>query len=608
MPLPRAVYHRFVAVHDPHGTLLCAAALVLTGQLLRNFRDFTEWLARLQAMKELPPPVQSADEELLGLSALLAGQLFFDLADTGVDRCVARIMDLLQRDLDINLRLAAARMLLYYVEPRELRELAQRVNALVQPVLGHSALTPHRHGHWLVSWRTCLNFAKELQQEGDTAQAAFELARQHGLRDIQFLLAFDAVGQCLPRGDQAGAELALARAEALVDPAQLRELMLLDVIRTRLARSKGQADQALFRAARARKYAVELQCPGPMLAAYIVNEAQARLSAQDFAGARQQMEEAVPLVPAGFANEIREMIDLIGAYEAITADDDGGRSLLAAAWARMRERQFYDTFDGFPEFGARLCLLALEHGIEADFVASLIRQSKLAAPRQAGALWPWPLRIYALGRFALQRDGITLAVEGKAQKKPLELLRVLVAHGATQAGQGADVRERVELLWPDLEANAPKASFDMTLMRLRKWLQVEGALRLSDGRLWLEPSVVWCDVSAFEQDCDALAALLRGEGHDAALRNVAQRLLRGHAGQLFGTRAGEAWSVAPRARLKLRFLRAITDYGAHLEAQAVPIFNPRTMMKTQLNRIAIAALSLVAIAAGSNAQAQTTID
>lgn len=31
-------------------------------------------------------------------------------------------------------------------------------------------------------------------------------------------------------------------------------------------------------------------------------------------------------------------------------------------------------------------------------------------------------------------------------------------------------------------------------------------------------------------------------------------------------------------------------------------------MKTQLNRIAIAALSLVAIAAGSNAQAQTTID
>ena len=221
-------------------------------------------------------------------------------------------------------------------------------------------------------------------------------------------------------------------------------------------------------------------------------------------------------------------------------------------------------------------------------MVSLIRQRKLAAPRQAGALWPWPLRIYALGRFALQRDGMTLAVEGKAQKKPLELLRVLVAHGATQAGSGADVRELIELLWPDLEANAPKASFDMTLMRLRKLLQVEGALRLSDGRLWLEPSLVWCDVSAFEQDCDALHALLRGAGpdaalrssvdhdaalrssvdHDAALRSVSQRLRRGHAGELFGTRTGEAWSVAPRARLKLRFLGVISDYCAYLEARA----------------------------------------
>jgi len=567
-PTLRAAYQRFVAVNDRHGALLCAAALVLSGQLLGNFRDFAELLARLQAMKELPPPVQSADEELLGLSALLVGQLFFDLQDTEVERCVARIMELLQRELDINLRLAAARMLLLYVDPRELRELAQRVNALVQPELGHSALTPHRHGHWLIRWRSCLGFAKESQQESDTTQAALELAQRHGLRDIQFLLAFDAVTQCLPSGDLAGAELALARAETLVDPTRLRELMLLDVSRTRLARMKGQADQALFRAARARKYAVELQCPGPMLGAYIVNEAQARLVAQDFAGARQQMEEAVPLVPDGFAKEVREMIDLIAAYEAIAADAAAGRPLLAAVWARMRERQFYDTFEGYPEFGARLCLLALEHGIEPDFVASVIRQCKLAAPGQAGALWPWPLRIYALGRFALQRDDLALAVDGKAQKKPLELLRVLVAHGATQAGKGADVRELVDLLWPDLEANAPKAAFDMTLMRLRKLLQVEGALRLSDGRLWLDPSVVWCDVSAFEQDCDALQALLRGEGHDAALRSVSQRLLRGHAGKLFGTQTGEAWSVAARERLKLRFLQAITEYGAHLETQA----------------------------------------
>jgi LuxR family maltose regulon positive regulatory protein len=570
--LLRAAHHRFVAIDDAHGALLSAAALVVTGQLLGNFRDFAELLPRLQAMKQTPLPVHSADEELLGLTALLVGQVLFDLTDTDVDRCADRIVELLQRDLDINLRLAAARVLIYYVEPRELRELAQRVNALVQPECQHPALTPHRHGHWLVTWRSCLGFAGEAQQANGVSQAALELAERHELRDLRFLLAFDAIERCLRGTDVVGAEAALVRAEALADSSQLRELMLLDVCRTRIARAKGQGDQALFRATRARKYAVELQCPGPMLAAYIVNEAQARLLVQDFNSARRQMEEAVRLVPAGFAVEIREMIDLVDAYVALRADPVAGRPLLAAVWARLRERQFYDAFDGYPQFAAQLCMLALEHDVEIDFVANAIRHCRLAAPPEADERWPWPLRIHALGRFELQREGAPLTVDGKAQKKPLELLRALVSLGATERAQGADVRELVDRLWPDLEANAPKASFDMTLMRLRKWLQVDGALRLAEGRLWLDPAVVWCDVRAFEAAADELPALLRNadiDGHAGeACRRTATRLLQAKTGSLFGSRGGEVWAAAAQERLARRHLEAALLIGAHREAKA----------------------------------------
>lgn len=159
---------------------------------------------------------------------------------------------------------------------------------------------------------------------------------------------------------------------------------------------------------------------------------------------------------------------LRAAHHRFVAVNDPHGTLPCAA-ALVLTGQLLSNFRDFTEWLARA---GARHRGRLRGQPDSPKQAGCTAP--GGALWPWPLRIYALGRFALQRDGITLAVEGKAQKKPLELLRVLVAHGATQAGQGADVRELVELLWPDLEANAPKASFDMTLMRLRKLLQVEG--------------------------------------------------------------------------------------------------------------------------------------
>lgn len=567
LPALRAAYAGRVTAQDEHGAMLAAAALVITAQMVGSFRDFPEWLDRVRAMRRQPPPVQSGDEELLGLTALLTGQLFFDLQDPDVDRCAMRLVELLEGDHDINLRVAAARMLMYYAEPREMREFGQRVNSLVQPHLQHPALAPHRHGQWLLRLRNGLGYAKEAQQEDAVAQAARELAQRHGLRDIQFGLAFDEVTQSLPGGDLPRAERALAQAEALVDPASLRELMLLDVSRMRLALLKGQVDEALFRAVRARKYAVELQCPGPMLGAYIVNEANVRLTMQDFDGARRQIEEAIPLLPEGFALEAREMLAMIAAFVAHSAGDPAGRSALAAVWAGLRERQFYDSFEGHPDFRARVCMLALELGIETDFVTSLIRKCGLAPPDNAPDGWPWPLRIRALGRFALERDGSPITTEGKGQRKPLELLRVLVAHGANSPANGMPTGELIDILWPDLEAEAPKASFDMTLLRLRKLLQVDGALRLAEGRLWLDPRVVWSDVAAFERDCDALNKRAERPGRDEDLSAAAHRLRHRRGHKLFGRGAVEPWSVAPRERLARKFAQAVGTYGQHLEEQ-----------------------------------------
>ena len=561
---------RALELQDPRGVLVTAAALVVTSHTAGSFRDMADWLKVVAAIKRPDPPLTSADDELLVRSALLIGQLYFDLDDPETDANVARLLALLEQPagLDVNLRLAAARILLYFVEPRELRELGQRINALVLPHLADAALAPHRHGQWLLRWRSCAGYAKDALQEAAASEAARALADRHGLRDVRFALAFDEVGHSLNGGDLRRAERALADAEALVEPGNLREQMLLDVTRMRVALIKGQVDDALFRAVRARKLAVELQCPGPMLGAYIVNEASVRLLLNDGVAARRQMEEAIPLLPAGFAQEVREMIAVMLASEALDRGDPRGREMMAGVWAGLRERQFYDSFDGHPAFRARICMQALEQRIEVEFVTSLIRKCGLTPPPNAPETWPWRLRIHALGRFAVLRDGVPLTAEGKGQRKPMELLRALVAHGATSPERGLHTGELIDLLWPDLEADAPKASFDMTLMRLRKLLQVDGALTLAEGRLWLEPALVWCDVTAFERDCEALTGLPGSPEQEAELSAAARRRRLRADHRLFGNGSVEPWAVLARDRLATRFANAVTAYGRHLEAQA----------------------------------------
>lgn len=213
----RNAHARTVLEQDARGVLMSAAALVLTGHMVGNFRGMPQWLDVVAVLKQPAPPLHAADDELLARTAWLIGQLYFDLEDPHTDANAARLVDLLEQtdSIDVNLRLAAARILLYYVEPRELRELGQRVQVLVQPHLSDSALLPHRHGQWLLRWRSCCGYAKDSLQEAAATAATRALADRHGLRDLQFALAFDEVGHSLNGGELRRAELALAAAEKL---------------------------------------------------------------------------------------------------------------------------------------------------------------------------------------------------------------------------------------------------------------------------------------------------------------------------------------------------------------------------------------------------------
>lgn len=465
----------------------------------------------------------------------------------------------------MNLTLAAARTLIYYFEPSNLREPAVHLHAIVAPRMAEPEATPYRKALWLHMWRLCAHFGKQPQLAAQALEQMLALARQHGLRDIEFLALLAELDRAMPRGDVATARAVIERAESLLDSTHLGELAVLELSKTRLATMRHEADSALHHASRARKLSIELQMPAAMLGSYAGNEAMAQLLGEDFEGARATLLGVIGTVHPGYADEIDAMLQGIDAYLAARDGLPDAHQRIATLWAGLRRRRSYDLFGNLPQLSARLCVLALERGIETDFVRSLISKCELAVPDDAPASWPWALRIQAFGGLSVWRNEDLLGSEGKAQRKPLALLQLLVAMNAFSEGDGVEIARLVELLWPDVEPGSPKSSFDMTLSRLRKWLGVEQALKLSNGRVSLNPRLVWCDVAAFELACDALQRTLQPHADADALSTQLRQLRRLYRGSLFGSAAPEPWLVQARERHALRFARLVRDAGRHLE-------------------------------------------
>ncbi len=216
---------------------------------------------------------------------------------------------------------------------------------------------------------------------------------------------------------------------------------------------------------------------------------------------------------------------------------------------------------GDPEFGARLCALTLEHEIEVEFVRRYIEVRGIAPIADAPEAWPWPIHIYALGGFTVLHRGEALAVEGKAQKKPLELLKTLIALG----GRSVAKEKLCDLLWPDAEPAAAVAALDTAVSRLRKLMAEPGAIRIEEGKVSLDEGHVWVDVWAFDRDVEALQAELRGRADDAAVEAIGTRLLARYKGPFLGTEDPTRGSLAARERWQNRFRRSLADAGRHWE-------------------------------------------
>jgi LuxR family maltose regulon positive regulatory protein len=248
-----------------------------------------------------------------------------------------------------------------------------------------------------------------------------------------------------------------------------------------------------------------------------------------------------------------------------------GLNALRRAFALGREYGYSHFQWWLPADVAKVCVRALEADIEVEYARDLVRRRRLspagAAPAPGG--WPWAFRVSTLGSFALLRHGEPMAASGKAQRRPLELLKVLISLG----GEGVGEELITDAIWPRIPGDSAHRSFTSALHRLRKLLGEDKALVLHEGKLSLDRRYVWTDVWAFEAQASELEGALAQSTTpvDAAVvTQAAQRLLDLYRGPFLATEADAPWTLPRRERLRSQFARSMTELGRYWESRGEP--------------------------------------
>jgi ATP/maltotriose-dependent transcriptional regulator MalT/DNA-binding SARP family transcriptional activator len=254
-------------------------------------------------------------------------------------------------------------------------------------------------------------------------------------------------------------------------------------------------------------------------------------------------------------------LDLMDAYGELRAgNEQEALSLLRRAFGIAVIRGYYNTLAWVPSMMSNLCGLALKHGIEPDYVRRLIRVRGLSSPDTTMEEWPWPVRVHALGRFLILKDGEPLVFRGRPQHRTLELLKAMIAFG----GREVSVPRVVSALWPEAQGDAAHAAFGVALHRLRKLLGSDHSIRLSDGIMSIDRSFCWVDAMVFEEFADAAHDL---EATD--LSCVSARLAVLYSGHLFGDDDVSGWALPQREKLRAKYQRVVRAIGERLQQHAL---------------------------------------
>ncbi len=240
-----------------------------------------------------------------------------------------------------------------------------------------------------------------------------------------------------------------------------------------------------------------------------------------------------------------------------------GLTTLRKGFNLGREKGFVNSSFWDPKSMARLCVAALEEGIETEYVQNLISRRGLFPDKPPLEIeeWPWPIKIYTLGRFSILKDGQPLQFSKKAPQAPLALLKTIISLGGREISED----QITEILWPEADGDSARNTLSVTLCRLRKLLDNDNSVSLINGRLTLNLNCCHIDVCVFERLLGKAETLLKKGNREESIRLI-ERAGSIYHGPFMANELESSISIF-REKLKSKYLRFMGELGRIYEEQ-----------------------------------------
>ena len=564
-------FNRFKQDDDPVGLYVTWSAMMESFTLQwGSFVEVDHWIAELDELRRRHPEYPTTDIEVRVLNGGVA-VMIRRLDHPALKQWAARARELMQvlPDPDQRAKLATFAMM-YALWRGDLRS-ARVIRAELEAVAATHRVAP-------LSAQLCLMW--EIIQ--DVLDANIDLARQN-IRKVLALSAssgvhvldvwhhYHAAQAAIVAGDLTEAEHHANRMQAALVPGQLMNKINYHYLRASILLYQGEVQRALELA---EEYLALADSLGSSMGSAIfrIQLAMTLIAADEHGRARDILAHALKLAE-GIGSDLARFSGMCAlAHSQLSAGEaEAGLATLRRAFTLGATHDLMIAYPlAAPGLMAHLCSRALDAGILPDYARRVIAKLRLVPVSPTVREWPWPLKICTLGRFVIERHGKPLQSSGKAQHKPLDLLKALIALGS----QNVNTRQLTEALWPDADGDAAQGAFDATLHRLRRLLHVENAVLLKDGKLSLNEQVCWVDASAFEQACKQEdSPVLAGAGPPCDARLVS----RIYRGAFMASEDDQPWLLQMRERLRTLFRRRVMAIGQALERryqwdQAIEIY------------------------------------
>lgn len=555
-PMLERAYARFLVVGDTVGQMLSAVSVIEA--LYLKYDDFAAmdpWHARITALLDSGVVPPSPDDELRTNAAVMVACSYRFIDYERLEDCVARVEALLSAPIDPNLRISAAGMLHAHV----MTSLDTRIDGLAQRaarelITEWPQITAYRRAHYLAMEGYTHYVMGRFDRACEVLGCAEEITNEHRLDELGYLVAcWRALSELRAlRPDAAVA--AMERGSRCRPPRMGPTPVLGRMVACGIAFAQGRTGSVL---ADMKTVQDHFEKTGQYVGFVPVSwfGAHIALCLGDTAAAEAFLERISHLLECPSARFMIGSQHLLQAWlEHQRGHPDSRDRLLEDVMRRARDGRSRIRYRWYPGALAALLPIVIERRIDVPAAIEIVRDCKVPAPVLGTEHWPWPVKIFTLGRFDLLVDGRPAEFSRKAPRRLLELLKAIVAFGA----DGVDERRLADALWPDDDGDNGVHTLHVSVTRLRKLLGCTEAVRVEDGKVSLDPTRCWVDALAFERTLRAT------EVDVEQLEQICGR----YGGTFLGNDAEQPWLLPMRERLRTGFVERIERLGAVLESSA----------------------------------------